>query len=144
MDNLWCRAMFQFHKGTIRTGILFFQVLASCMRFNSIKVRLELLPSLGRTKSVWFQFHKGTIRTHSCRISSLSVSSFNSIKVRLEPRRPPHRWGSVWKFQFHKGTIRTERQGSVVLLQGSFNSIKVRLERSPLTSLPCCSTVSIP
>ena len=54
---------FQFHKGTIRTG------LPSCLYITS--------PS--------FQFHKGTIRTAGLSDSTSSNTYFNSIKVQLEP-----------------------------------------------------------
>ena len=55
-------ALFQFHKGTIRTVVL----PASCVcgfNFNSIKVRLELTTPNMLHRAALFQFHKGTIRT---------------------------------------------------------------------------------
>ena len=98
--------VFQFHKGTIRTG-------------TSLPLTYD---------DIGFQFHKGTIRTKRESMMRLRLIDFNSIKVRLEltdkrvqsPRRLP--------FQFHKGTIRTyhSRQHRKQVLH--FNSIKVRLE----------------
>ena len=96
---------FQFHKGTIRTGIFepeschirYFnsikvqlehvacdQLVFDNGNFNSIKVQLELqkLP-IRRLKRI-FQFHKGTIRTFNCNLSILIIFHFNSIKVQLE------------------------------------------------------------
>ena len=56
-------ALFQFHKGTIRTIILrvFFQQVNY---FNSIKVQLEQKCKRVLRRQNLFQFHKGTIRTH--------------------------------------------------------------------------------
>ena len=80
-------ALFQFHKGTIRT--------AACLKrlrlreyFNSIKVQLELNIRPQFTASFFsFQFHKGTIRTVQRNLATSSLS----------------------EFQFHKGTIRTKK-----------------------------------
>ena len=56
------RIAFQFHKGTIRTGI--FEPESCHIRyFNSIKVQLELMYLALKTLIPLFQFHKGTIRT---------------------------------------------------------------------------------
>ena len=58
------KALFQFHKGTIRT---YGQYLHESNQadFNSIKVQLEqAINDLAFILSV-FQFHKGTIRTKS-------------------------------------------------------------------------------
>ena len=74
--------------------------------FNSIKVRLEPLFSLGRDTLTEFQFHKGTIRTSSFLVSSRNLTHFNSIKVRLE-HQFPQKMSTDCLFQFHKGTIRT-------------------------------------
>ena len=52
--------------------------------FNSIKVRLEPLFSLGRDTLNEFQFHKGTIRTGMQNLNITDFIHFNSIKVRLE------------------------------------------------------------
>ena len=56
---------FQFHKGTIRTFLLFVFSLFLML----------------------FQFHKGTIRTQQQKIGERQQMNFNSIKVRLEPRK---------------------------------------------------------
>ena len=57
---------FQFHKGAIRTSICLY-VRLSYVDFNSIKVRLELLPSKRKADF---------------------LPNFNSIKVRLEQEIP--------------------------------------------------------
>ena len=78
-------ALFQFHKGTIRTyGKNMYKYFIA--NFNSIKVRLERRKTNTFRLPVLFQFHKGTIRT-TYRDSCLPVVNI--------------------KFQFHKGTIRT-------------------------------------
>ena len=78
--------VFQFHKGTIRTGC-----------------------SVGASsQELQFQFHKGTIRTRiTAEAYQQAFANFNSIKVQLE-RLPTSRLSVVvLVFQFHKGTIRT-------------------------------------
>ena len=75
---------FQFHKGTIKTASR--DNLLSCYRA--------------------FQFHKGTIKTFQPRTLDISVSYFNSIKVRLKPAEKRARSAALI-FQFHKGTIKT-------------------------------------
>ena len=102
----WGVAMFQFHKGAIRTGMLLCSG-AGIRGFNSIKVRLERIyddyddydkhlfqfhkgairteaPMVGMSDNTKFQFHKGAIRTLSLRLSTDASICFNSIKVRLE------------------------------------------------------------
>ena len=99
-------ALFQFHKGTIRT-------LCGCAHQS------DFAP---------FQFHKGTIRTRRGVAPRLPVCrNFNSIKVRLERYSVT---GCYWlqRFQFHKGTIRTPHPVPLAMLLRYFNSIKVRLE----------------
>ena len=80
------KKLFQFHKGTIRTGKEYFGMLYD-NNFNSIKVRLEQLIFCKFYLHKKFQFHKGTIRTFSRRRVYAAES----------------------KSQFHKGTIRTSR-----------------------------------
>ena len=55
--------IFQFHKGTIRTGYRYCRA-AKLLNFNSIKVQLEHILLSKLKIMVRFQFHKGTIRTH--------------------------------------------------------------------------------
>ena len=76
--------LFQFHKGTIRTIVLFHSLII-LVYFNSIKVQLELI------------FPSDEIKTQL---------NFNSIKVQLELTTLFLYSVSVI-FQFHKGTIRT-------------------------------------
>ena len=53
-----------------------------------------------------FQFHKGAIRTYQATCRGISLSYFNSIKVRLEQiEEIPNLTKPI--FQFHKGAIRT-------------------------------------
>ena len=54
--------VFQFHKGTIRTGT-WTERWFTFFNFNSIKVRLEQPLLAWGLRCVQFQFHKGTIRT---------------------------------------------------------------------------------
>ena len=79
--------IFQFHKGTIRTG--------SAPEYVA--------------KYVTFQFHKGTIRTSNEPSSIENDGYFNSIKVQLEHRMKPN-YLPTNSFQFHKGTIRTQKR----------------------------------
>ena len=67
--------MFQFHKGAIRTRIEA-DYIRQFMRFNSIKVRLELDVTKVSNMSLKFQFHKGAIRTEQLlkRVQRLQVS----------------------------------------------------------------------
>ena len=54
--------LFQFHKGTIKTGVVREEVEQN-QNFNSIKVRLKR-EFVERCRTIWtFQFHKGTIKT---------------------------------------------------------------------------------
>ena len=54
--------LFQFHKGTIKTGNRLFR---SCVygHFNSIKVQLKRRSLARPVRASEFQFHKGTIKT---------------------------------------------------------------------------------
>ncbi len=54
---------FQFHKGTIRTGVQSSYSVFLILHFNSIKVRLEHFSYGQLLPGITFQFHKGTIRT---------------------------------------------------------------------------------
>ena len=108
--NQQCRvcytlAVFQFHKGTIRTvGIR--TEIPLILDFNSIKVRLEQFVQRFKCTQNLFQFHKGTIRTLMQLQYPLFSTYFNSIKVRLEQVVRIY-VSELLKFQFHKGTIRT-------------------------------------
>ena len=56
---------------------------------------------------ILFQFHKGTIKTSNYPLfSTLNLSNFNSIKVRLKLILQMQN-NILMKFQFHKGTIKT-------------------------------------
>ena len=99
-------AIFQFHKGTIRTTKMLVLTLI-LLYFNSIKVRLEHNHlAQGYQGLAAFQFHKGTIRTLVKSLRLLLLLNFNSIKVRLERLYVGYR-RQMRRFQFHKGTIRT-------------------------------------
>ena len=111
------RTSFQFHKGTIRTGVLLSTGI-TLLYFNSIKVRLELFP--------FSKFY-------------LLLIHFNSIKVRLEPGSAEGAGGELWQFQFHKGTIRTPSVANHISSLPHFNSIKVRLE--PIVAITFTSFV---
>ena len=105
-DNNTTASIFQFHKGTIRTGEEPSRLI-ELNNFNSIKVRLE--PT-----------------SFSC--EAREAYNFNSIKVRLEHGGGNHCFGRLL-FQFHKGTIRTLLEiADAAQMPFYFNSIKVRLE----------------
>ena len=119
---------FQFHKGTIRTGIdagskhigVYFNSIKVQLEqsyfsahaletyyFNSIKVQLELAVSV-----VYYtlQSHFNSIKVQLEPLRSTMVAHlpvyFNSIKVQLE-QSVLYSSDSAHQFQFHKGTIRT-------------------------------------
>ena len=77
---------FQFHKGTIRTFLIYPIIY----------------------QDIIFQFHKGTIRTLLALCNEIPLFDFNSIKVRLEPSIMQME-NKITQFQFHKGTIRTTK-----------------------------------
>ena len=55
-------AVFQFHKGTIKTGRMVVQT-SKLPNFNSIKVQLKPKTPVNNSAISAFQFHKGTIKT---------------------------------------------------------------------------------
>ena len=57
-------AVFQFHKGAIRTSFPIALVFVF-IDFNSIKVRLEQKRDESTAIDLQFQFHKGAIRTET-------------------------------------------------------------------------------
>ena len=99
-------ALFQFHKGTIKTFIRIVSTAYLCY-FTSIKVRLKQDFDPVEPFPDKFQFHKGTIKTINFILNMMmSMMDFNSIKVRLKP----YLFGLPFflcRFQFHKGTIKT-------------------------------------
>ncbi len=84
MKNTARPALFQFHKGTIKT-----------CRFRASFRRLQQ-----------FQFHKGTIKTYYDSTTTYNNINFNSIKVRLKHQLIFDKQ-LIKLFQFHKGTIKT-------------------------------------
>ena len=140
---------FQFHKGTIKT-VRRNYIRKSLTRFQfhkgTIKTRIFAMYSF---PCLWFQFHKGTIKTIPPVCSIVSLTHFNSIKVRLKllssqrissfdkyfnsikvrlKLQTLSRWCAVVLFQFHKGTIKTGGVWYVLVCSWNFNSIKVRLK----------------
>ena len=124
----WEISQFQFHKGTIKTSVIFTRDKGSPY-FNSIKVQLRpaycakycckqlfqfhkgTIKTLRLTNHLWllllFQFHKGTIKT-MVRLILLTLSmDFNSIKVQLR-QKIINMFNRAGIFQFHKGTIKTD------------------------------------
>ena len=98
---------FQFHKGTIRTGVGS-PCMSEFMRdFNSIKVRLELQSSFLARLLIRFQFHKGTIRTVEYCHYFISEIEFQFHKGTIRTLCCSNKAQKVATFQFHKGTIRT-------------------------------------
>ena len=100
---------FQFHKGAIKTQLLF----------------------TGSFTASQFQFHKGTIKTLNSKPLLTALTDFNSIKVRLKHAELKTSFDRFDGFQFHKGTIKTASATACSLVFNYFNSIKVRLK--PIT-----------
>ena len=75
-------ALFQFHKGSIKT-IMLDALPQGPFNFNSIKVRLRPLQIVVADHLLRFQFHKGSIKTRSSDGRAGQSVYFNSIKVRL-------------------------------------------------------------
>ncbi len=103
-------AKFQFHKGTIKTGIA----------------------GTGLGLGIAFQFHKGTIKTRVLLQVLHLLTNFNSIKVQLKPHATCFSEPSS-SFQFHKGTIKTCVRLLIWLSIHDFNSIKVQLKQRSTT-----------
>ena len=101
------KRLFQFHKGTIRTGWLLVTLFIYC-DFNSIKVRLEQ-PGCKCFFSCEINFNSIKVRLEHTweAVGCVPHLDFNSIKVRLEHigKYGDHKFNL---FQFHKGTIRTD------------------------------------
>ena len=92
-------------------------------------MRLELASGGNRCASlVHFNSIKVRLEPRKTLTAKLKVLYFNSIKVRLE--RGYHQGYSRCRvgFQFHKGAIRTSNPNSSGFDSLDFNSIKVRLE----------------
>ena len=60
--------VFQFHKGTIKTGSFRKEISQVLLYFNSIKVRLKRIIGKAYGRLFKFQFHKGTIKTEPPKI----------------------------------------------------------------------------
>ena len=99
-------ALFQFHKGTIRTCIPS-RTLYVKLYFNSIKVQLEPSSQHRRSANPSFQFHKGTIRTYCTQSLSVLITLFQFHKGTIRTDRFCSDRLRSSGFQFHKGTIRT-------------------------------------
>ena len=92
-------------------------------------------------KLITFQFHKGTIKPWCSRPSVSSLTSFNSIKVRLNLFSGYKIRSCLSLFQFHKGTIKPPHTHISPATLRCFNSIKVRLNLWLLWSMQlrlCC------
>ena len=99
---------FQFHKGSIKTVLIYTACRDACQ----------------------FQFHKGSIKTTRADGGYRRTDSFNSTKVRLRPSVIDPISSVIDEFQFHKGSIKTFGLFVIVsLLLYCFNSTKVRLRR---------------
>ena len=124
--------LFQFHKGTIRTGV---HQGRHCNQrdFNSIKVQLGHC-QIKSPITLFNYFNSIKVQLELNLIFSILVHLiyFNSIKVQLELDVCCDL--TIFdKFQFHKGTIRTNlRSGFSLSSSTDFNSIKVQLEPSVL------------
>ena len=104
-------------------------MIRRCLKhFNSIKVRLELLPTLSTLPGCLFQFHKGTIRTYYIRGKIKRCSHFNSIKVRLELSFSTEYVKAVANFNSIKVRLELLVVPIALITCLYFNSIKVRLE----------------
>ena len=100
---------FQFHKGTIRTENKIIKTKSRSIYFNSIKVRLELVPQrYAYPSKVHFNSIKVRLELAELGETLVTCRNFNSIKVRLEQSAGLNPY-LMMKFQFHKGTIRTNK-----------------------------------
>ena len=121
--------LFQFHKGTIKTGKIQAGInpATSEFQFHKGTIKTNTFVSVQATVRR-FQFHKGTIKTviiqYLCfanvyfnsikvRLKRLHpllrkypLRNFNSIKVRLKPSCSIIPTQLATLFQFHKGTIK--------------------------------------
>ena len=101
------------------------------LNFNSIKVRLELVPpSSNVSRLTTFQFHKGTIRTNRWCPQCQRIRNFNSIKVRLEHRYLEALQDAMAHFNSIKVRLEPLCSFPFLSVRRDFNSIKVRLEHS--------------
>ena len=89
--------VFQFHKGAIKTFAKFVEDYYNTQ----------------------FQFHKGAIKTVRVSVIGSKHICFNSIKVRLRPRKALGML-VLAMFQFHKGAIKTQLTIDSPLLQKVF------------------------
>ena len=121
------KAIFQFHKGTIKTSVRGLNRCRIC-NFNSIKVRLKHNSSAINVAYVGFQFHKGTIKTDNSCLTRTFHRNFNSIKVRLKPIVCSNRAAMVLNFNSIKVRLKQSTDQSLSVHIINFNSIKVRLK----------------
>ena len=75
--------LFQFHKGTIKTGQSVLTLVFEKFQFHKGTIK-TIQARINQMASSAFQFHKGTIKTNSNTLTKLLVLYFNSIKVRLK------------------------------------------------------------
>ena len=81
--------LFQFHKGAIKTEKVYSHTVTSVV-FQFHKGAIKTAPvGLFAVLAIAFQFHKGAIKTVGTDNRFCIDAGFNSIKVRLRPRRVP-------------------------------------------------------
>ena len=114
------------------------------IHFNSIKVRLERdIQNLTR-QYLNFNSIKVRLEPYVGVLINLIWLHFNSIKVRLERLNVPASERGYRTFQFHKGAIRTAAPRQYYDKNAHFNSIKVQLERLALFMIKPGKLISIP
>ena len=80
---------FQFHKGTIKTASSLLDCVA-VIPFQFHKGTIKTEGKKGKKHdTLKFQFHKGTIKTKEDTFKFRIYPNFNSIKVRLKPKKTP-------------------------------------------------------
>ena len=115
-------AVFQFHKGSIKTSH-HRPAVRPFPYFNSIKVRLRQgRPAPQKRRRYAFQFHKGSIKT-LWRIACTD---------------------GVRRFQFHKGSIKTIQSYPKRVAPSSFQFHKGSIKTANKSTFPPVRMISIP
>ena len=137
--------LFQFHKGTIRTGG-FGEFAVSFVPFQFHKGTIRTFHRvIVEVHFDEFQFHKGTIRTGIGSTEGAAMWNFNSIKVQLELSIASRHAASSISY-FNSIKVQLELLPVIVkhIDNSHFNSIKVQLEHHPSQRHDRDTQISIP
>ncbi len=96
---------FQFHKGAIKSDDGSVEK-AYLYRFNSIKVRLKVVPLIFGLLLFLFQFHKGAIKSRGYTTIRAQNARFQFHKGAIKRAALRSRRPALCRFQFHKGAIK--------------------------------------